>query len=311
MVFPHIHNIHAHHVWSASMRPVSIIDSGQEVSFELLDGSHNQLSDKSTKEDVVRLDFSILDPAVGPVYVNGAEPGNCLQIEVLDLQCAAYGWTAICPGFGLLADEFPEAGFRLWDLRSHDGFTVFQEGIHIPLRPFLGIMGVAPAGKDVSTIPPWNTGGNLDCRQLGIGAKLWLPVQVRGALFSCGDGHAAQGDGEVCGTAIETPMYARLRLTVIKGGPPMEQPHYLTSLRQTASVNHGSVEFAAIGVDADLREAARQAVRGVIRWLGSEKSLSRESAYMLISVSGNLSIVEAVNMPNFAVSCRIPLSIFV
>ncbi|KAF5123585.1 hypothetical protein E5D57_011500 [Metarhizium anisopliae] len=144
------------------------------------------------------------------------------------------------------------------------------------------------------------------------GSSLYLPVQVAGALFSCGDGHAAQGDGEICGTAIETPMKARLRLTLEKDKPWVKSPHYLTSpeAKTRANSNRGQ-EYAAVGIDANLLEATKKGVRGAIDWLCAEKDLSREEAYMLCSVVGDLKIVEAVDMPHYAVACCIPLGIFV
>jgi len=166
-----------------------------------------------------------------------------------------------------------------------------------------------------STIPPYETGGNIDCKHITAGSILYLPIKVSGALFSCGDGHAAQGDGEVCGTAIETPMKATLRLTVEKDKPYITSPHYLTSVEdgETAeSASRASAGFyAALGVDADLREASRKALRGLIAWLVGEKELKRDEAYMLASVAADLKIVEAVDMPHYAVSCSLPLSIFV
>ena len=169
-----------------------------------------------------------------------------------------------------------------------------------------------------STIPPYETGGNIDCKYVTAGSVLYLPVQVEGALFSCGDGHAAQGDGEVCGTAIETQMDVTLRLTVEKGkmGDWVKSPHYLTSgnqnhERESKVTAAGKGEYAAVGIDADLREASRKAVRGLIGWLMGEKGLQREEAYVLCSVAADLKIVEAVDMPHFAVACSLPLSVFV
>ena len=206
------HSSHIHLKWDNSLKPVLTVDSGTEVSFDLLDGGHNQFTEKSTSADVPNFNLALGDPALGPVYINGAEPGDVLKIEFLKLETASYGWTAILPGeigFGLLADEFPGHALKIWDLESHreDGYTVFKEGIHIPIRPFLGVVGLAhEAAGEFSTIPPYDTGGNIDCKHIVQGSVLYLPVKVKGALFSCGDGHAAQGDGESCGTAIETPV---------------------------------------------------------------------------------------------------------
>jgi len=241
-----------------------------------------------------------------------------LKIEFLDLTTADWGWTAIFPAFGLLADEFPSPALKIWDLETHraDGYAVFKPGIHIPLKPFLGVVGVARAQPgDWSTIPPYETGGNIDCKHVTVGSTLFLPVKVPGALFSCGDGHAAQGDGEVCGTAIECQMRATVRLSVEKGMRWVESPHYRTSVNEGVQADGGARGakgyYAAVGVDSDLLEASRKAVRGVIGWLVGEKGLSREEGYMLCSVAADLKIVEIVDMPNFGVSCSLPLSVFV
>lgn len=245
----------------------------------------------------------------------GAEPGDVLKIDFLKLEPASYGWTAILPGalnFGLLADEYAQAALKIWDLETHraEGYTVFKEGIHVPLKPFLGVVGVAhEAAGQFSTIPPYETGGNIDCKHIVQGSTLYLPVRVKGALFSCGDGHAAQGDGECCGTAIETPMKATVRLSVEKNMPWVVSPHYITP--GDGSVKSEKGEYAALGIDADLREASRKALRGMVNWLVSEKGLSREEGYMLASVAADLKIAEIVDMPHYAVACSLPLSVFV
>lgn len=312
----HVSRDHVHLKWDNSLPPVQTVDSGTEMTFDLMDGGHNQLTASSTVTDIANFDLSLADPAFGPVYVNGAEPGDVLKIEFLELETASYGWTAVFPGsvgFGFLADEFPEAGLKVWDLETYrkEGYTVFKEGIHIPLRPFLGVVGLARGERgEFSTIPPYETGGNIDCKHIGVGATLYLPVKVWGALFSCGDGHAAQGDGEVCGTAIETPMKAKVRLTVEKGMPWVVSPHYVTNAVDVQRVESRG-EYAALGIDADLREAGRKALRGLISWLVGEKGLTRMESYMLASVAADLKIAEAVDMPHYAVACSLPLSVFV
>jgi acetamidase/formamidase len=316
----HKFHSHVHLKWDNSLPPVRTVRSGAEVTFDLLDGGHNQFTATSTAADVLTFDLTIADPAIGPVYVEGAEPGDVLKVDFLTLETADYGWTAIFPGalnFGLLCDEFPDHGLKVWDLKTHakDGYAVFKEGIHIPLRPFLGVVGLAreEAGS-FSTIPPYETGGNIDCKHITAGSSLYLPVKVKGALLSCGDGHAAQGDGEVCGTAIETPMKATVRVTVEKNKKWVVSPHYLTSTDekvQAESIGRGRKGYyAALGIDADLREASRKALRGLIAWLVAEKGLTREEGYMLASVAADLKIAEAVDMPHYGVSCSLPLSVF-
>jgi acetamidase/formamidase len=308
----HIDSTHTHITWSNALKPVVTVNSGDIVSFDLVDGSSNQLNASSTAADVQHLDYSLIDPATGPIYVNGAEPGDVLVVKFLELKPADYGWTAVPPNFGLLSDEFTEPGLKVFDLKEFPGYTVFKKGIHIPIRPFLGIVGVAPEEPgEFSTIPPRETGGNIDCKYITEGTTLYLPIKVRGALFSCGDGHAAQGDGEVCGTAIETPMKAKMQLSIEKGKPYISCPHYCTAEAKDNSVWPSRGDYATVGVDSDLREAARKSVRAMIAWLCAERSLIRVEAYMLISIVGDLKIVEAVDMPNYAVACSLPLKIFV
>jgi acetamidase/formamidase len=314
----HITHSHAntHLRWDKTLAPVLTVSSGDEITLDLPDGAGNQFDAQSTSESISTFDVSKAVPAVGPVYIKDAQPGDVLKVEFLTLQPAAYGWTAILPGsmgFGLLSDEFHEQRLKIWDLETHakEGYAVFKEGIHIPIRPFLGVVGIAREEPgEWSTIPPYETGGNIDCKYIVEGSYLYLPVKVEGALFSCGDGHAAQGDGEVCGTAIETQMKAKLRLSVEKNKPWVKSPHYETS-GVKAKVWDSKGEYAVLGIDADLREASRKAIRGMIEWLSGEKGLTREEGYMLASVAGDMKIVEAVDMPHYAVACSIPLNIFV
>lgn len=327
----HIPSHQAHLKWNNAIPPALTVPSGSEITFDLKDGGNNQVRPDNEATALQTFDFSLADPAFGPVYVEGAEPGDVLEVEILDLSPAAYGWTAILSGFGLLADEFPEQHVKIWDLspsalRPPATGTVgprripFAPGISVPLRPFLGVVGIAPAAAgDHSTIPPYAlSGGNLDTRDLGgVGSAVRLPVQVPGALFSCGDGHAAQGDGEVCGTAVETPMRATVRLTVVekkgKGGwRELRCPHYTTPPRAGGEVAEDDLRgtYAALGIHADPREAARMALRGLLDWLEGEKGLSRVDGYMLASVAASLRMTEVVDMPNFAVSCSIPLATF-
>ncbi|PGH26557.1 hypothetical protein AJ80_01686 [Polytolypa hystricis UAMH7299] len=312
----HIHRGQNHLKWSNRVAPVQTINSGDIVHFDTIDGSNGQITKHSTNDVIHTFDISKADPAFGPVYVNGAEPGDALKIEILELEMSDWGWTAIVPGFGLLADEFAEPVLKIWQLDPALPYAVFKEGIHIPKRPFLGVMGVAPGMEgEFSMIPPLDTGGNLDCRYLTVGSTLYLPVQVTGALFSCGDGHVAQGDGEVCGTAIETSLKATLRLSVVKNQPWIAAPQFQTPSRKAAvaaaEVEADKGSYAATGIDSDLLQAARKATRNLIQWLVNTKGLTRAEAYMLTSVAGDLKITEIVDLPNYAVAMSLPLNIFV
>lgn len=307
----HVDHTHVHLKWSNAITPVQKVDSGSTLTYDLLDGGHNQITPTSTVADVVNFDSSLADPVFGPIYINGAEPGDVLAVEFLSLKTADYGWTALFERFGLLRDEFPEPALKIWDLKTHENYTVFKEGIHIPIRPFLGVVGIAPeAAGEFDTVPPYDTGGNIDCKHITAGSTLYLPVKVAGALLSLGGGHAAQGDGEVCGTAIETPMKAEIKVTVQKNKPWVKSPHYVNTGVDAAAVQNKG-EYAALGIDQDLKEAARKGLRGLIDWLVAEKGLTRVEAYMLVSVAGDLRISEAVDMPHYAVACSIPLNIFV
>lgn len=322
----HVHSSQAHLKWNRDIPPVITVPSGSEVSFDLKCGGNNQIRPDNEPTALSTFDFALADPAFGPVFVEGAEPGDVLRIDMLHLETAAYGWTAILSGFGLLSDDFPQQHVKIWDLTegallpSATGprRAVFKPGVSVPVRPFLGVVGIAPgAPGELSTIPPYAaSGGNMDTRCLGVGTALYLPVQVPGALFSCGDGHAAQGDGEVCGTAIETPMRARVRLTVEKRaarpeGLVLACPHYTTPGR-AGEVAEDDVKgvYAALGIHSDPREAARMALRGLVDWLEAEKGLTRVEAYMLASVAASLKMTEVVDMPNYAISCSIPLNTF-
>ena len=306
----HIHRNQWHLAWDASIPPVATIQSGEVVSFDLLDASCGQIVHDSTVEAISALDFSQVDQVNGPIYVEGAAPGDTLEVEFLDLQPAGWGWTAIIPGFGLLADEFPEPALKIWHLEGGaDGWAEFAPGIRIPLAPFCGETGLAP-GKPgaLSTIPPYRHGGNMDTKHLTKGAHLFLPIEAEGALYSMGDGHAAQGDGEVCGTAIETPMRATVRLTVRKD-IQVQEPQFLTSGPLAARANTAAY-YATDGIGPDLMEAARNAVRHMIDHLQRTYGLSRTDAYMLCSVAVDLKICEIVDAPHWLISAFLPQSIF-
>ncbi len=185
-------------------------------------------------------------PLAGPVYVEGAEPGDTLAIEILDIHTKGWGWTAILPGLGLLSDDFTEPYLRIFDTTEGD-VTYFRDDIVIPLAPFMGTMGVCPADAAAQPImPPGPFGGNLDTRQLVAGTTLYLPVQVPGALFSTGDAHCCQGDGEICVTGLEAPMYATMRFRVEKRSIPF--PQYRTAPGALTPRVDGGSFFATTGV---------------------------------------------------------------
>lgn len=318
---PSIHQVkqeHSHLAWDNSIPPVVTVASGESVTFSCLDASNGQVTPSSTTDSISNFDFSRLDQVNGPVYITGARPGDVLQVDVVSVSTADWGWTAIIPGFGLLADEFPTPALKIWSLDEKDkGWAWFdkEKGIKVPLKPFAGEMGVALAEAGAhSTIPPRRVGGNMDTRHLVEGARLWLPVEVEGALFSVGDGHAAQGDGEVCGTAIETPMQITLRFTTLPPKPYLSAPQFLTtsslSSSSSSTINLEEKYYTTTGVGPDIQEATRNAVRAMIGYLAHEQGLTHEEAYMLCSVAGDLRLHEVVDMPNYVVGMMMPLSVF-
>ena len=247
-------------------------------------------------------------PLAGPIAVEGAEPGDTLAIEILDIHTQGWGWTAILPGLGLLPDDFPDAYLRVFDL-SHGDVAYLREDIAIPLEPFFGTMGVCPAGASAQPVmPPGTFGGNMDTRQLVRGSTLYLPVQVEQALFSCGDAHGAQGDGEVCVTGLEAPMFASLRFTLEKGRS-IPGPQYRTPAPLTPRVDSAPF-YGTTGVGGDLYVAAQDAVRAMVDHIASNYDLGREDAYLLCSLVVDLKISEIVDAGQYIVSALLPEAVF-
>ena len=235
----------------------------------------------------------------GPVYIEGAEPGDVLEVNVLSIDMAIdYGYNG-CRGF--LPDNCDTAQpQKIIALDPRTMTAEFLPGIVIPLRPFFGSMGVAPppeAGR-VSSNPPGKHAGNLDNRELVAGSTLYIPVFVRGALFEIGDGHAAQGDGEVDQTAIETSLRGRLRLTVRR------------DMKLTWPRAETPTDYISMGMDPDLTVATQAAIQEMIDFLVAEKHLTRHQAYQLVSLAGNVAVTQLVDKPNHGVHVRLPKSIF-
>jgi acetamidase/formamidase len=270
--------------------------------------SDNQITPDSTTDVIAGLDWDRVYPLAGPIAVAGAQPGDTLAVEVLDLHTQGWGWTAILPGLGLLSDDFAEPYLRIFDLSAGDA-TRFADGVTIPIQPFMGTMGVCPAGASAQPVmPPGRFGGNLDTRQLTIGTTLYLPVEVEGALFSCGDAHATQGDGEVCVTGLESPMYGALRLTLLKDRR-IPAPQYRT-VGPVSSIVSPAGFYGTTGVGPDLFVDAQEAIRAMIEYLSQEHGLSPEDAYLLCSLCVDLRISEIVDAGQYVVSALLPLSIF-
>jgi acetamidase/formamidase len=302
-----LHHRDGHHGWDRDVEPLLTVGPGDEVELVLADGFGGQLPADATAADVAALDLGLANPLTGPVRVAGAEPGDALGVELLDVGIGARGWTTLIPGFGLLADEFPDP----YVLRSTiaGDHVAFADLARLPRWPFLGTVGLAPAAPGVhSVIPPRRVGGNLDTRDVRPGAILWLPVEVPGALLSAGDPHAVQGDGEVCGTAVETTATARLRLHLRRGAAPAD-PQVGHPLGSPLAPPVTGRRVVTTGVGPDLMVSARDATRAMVEHLGKEAGLDPRDAYALCSVIGNLRLTEVVDAPNWVVAMDLDLGV--
>ena len=333
----------AHNRWHPALEPIAVVEAGREIVLETRDGLDGQLTRDSTDADCATLDLGLAHPLTGPVFVDGAEPGDVLAVELLGYETPGFGVNAVIPGFGLLADIFVEPFLVRWELDGSHARSHEVPGVAVPACPHAGVVGVAPsaelmeaqrareerirasggpvadplpeaalpqtAASGLRTIPPRETGGNLDIRRLVAGATLLLPVQVPGALLSVGDVHFAQGDGEVCGTGIEIEAAVRLRCEILAAQPWAPQfPAY-----RTPGASRGPA-FATTGIPVDdamdLTVAARNALLAMIDWLEAEHGLSRPAAYCLCSACVDLHLSQVVDVPYPLVSALIPLEVF-
>lgn len=284
-----------HNKFSSTIPPVIRVPSGAVILAKTQEASARQLSVTSTAADLASVTFDPIHPLTGPVYVEGAMPGDVLAVTIHSIEIGEWGWTGIFPGFGFLSDEFNEPFLRTFRLERGADRIRFTNRITVPLRPFAGVMGVAPATDELlSTIPPRANGGNMDNPFLVAGTTVYFPVFVEGALFSIGDTHAAQGLGEICGTGIEAPMTIIYEVTVVKDAHSVKEPQY-----ETDEV------YAVTGFAETLDEAAKKASRYMIDYLEEVHGMSRTEAYVLCSLAGNLHIVEVVDVPNVLVAMHI------
>ena len=299
-----------HYGWDNTITPIATVASGNVVEFETVDASGGQINPSSSLDDVANLDFSKVNPVTGPVYVEGAQPGDVLKASIMSISPSGWGWTAIIPGFGLLADQFDEPALYIWKYDTQSlAPAPYLKGAKVPLKPFPGTIGIAPRAKgEHSVVNPRRVGGNMDTRDLGVGSVLYLPVEVPGALFSVGDGHAAQGDGEVCGTAIESPMNVTVKLEVIKD-TNLNFPRVSTPGPVTHHLDRDGYEITT-GIGPDLMESAKIAVSDMVAFVSETYGLSRNEAYMLCSVCADLRINEIVDAPDWIVSCYFPRVVF-
>ena len=305
-----IHRRHHHFGWDNSFPPVLDVAPGETVRFEVVEASGGQLGPDSTLADVAALDFDRVNPVTGPVRVEGAEPGDALRVAIESFTPSGWGWTANIPGFGLLADQFPDPALHLWTYEPDTlSPAAYGPGGRVPLKPFCGTIGVAPAAPGLhSIVPPREVGGNMDIRDLAAGTVLYLPVAVPGALFSVGDTHATQGDGEVCGTAIESPMELALTFDLVKGAN-LAFPRFETAGPVSRHFDEKGYHVTT-GIGPDLFEGTRAAVSAMIDLLGALHGLSATDAYLLCSVCADLRVSEVVDQPNWVVSFYFPKVVF-
>lgn len=281
-----------HSKFSSAIEPILTVPSGSVIEAFTEDASDEQFEIDSDVSALDKLSFDPIHPLTGPVYVEGAEVGDVLKVKIHKIDLVDWGWTAILPGFGFLADDFKEPFLRTFPLKKGMKSVAFKGKINVPLRPFPGVMGVAPATEEMlSTIPPRANGGNMDDPNIVEGTTVYFPVFVEGGLFSIGDAHAAQGMGEVCGTAIEAPMRIVYEVEVLKGGRSIDEPEYETD-----------DYYAVTAFGTTIDEAAKKAVKYMVKYLEAEHDLTTSEAYALCSLAGDLKIAEVVDVPHMLVA---------
>ena len=348
-----------HNRWHPDIPPVLRCEPGDEVVLETRDAFDGQMGPDATLETVAAPNLDVVHPLTGPVFVRGAEPGDVLEVDILDVEPDRYGYTVQVPGFGFLRDVFPDPFKVNWDIA--DGWATASElpGVRIPGSPFMGTIGLTPghellvrtaareqalldrggfvlppspsgavpddpriAGEALRTIPPREQAGNVDIKQLGKGARLLIPVDTPGALFSAGDAHFAQGDCETCGTAIEMRATLRVRFGLRKGEAAEKGIRDLRFARDDYYLppNYAAPRrfYATTGISVtkdgenhaeDATLAARNALLNMIEHL-TERGWTRQQAYAICSVAVDLKISQLVDVPNMLVSAFLPEDIF-
>lgn len=293
-----------HSVWNRHLAPRLVIEEGDTVELECLDASGGQVNAQTTLEEYLAIDRSRIHALTGPIAVQGAEAGDVLEIQVLEIAHRGWAWTSTIEGLGFLDERFKNPSLFHWVLEEQLSRSLAPAVI--PLRPFCGVMGVAP-GEDgeFRTRPPGPFGGNMDVKQLCAGATLYLPIFNRGALFSAGDAHAAQGDGEVCINGMECPADLQLRFHLHKqqklAGPIVESA--------SDRPNAGDPAWIVVESAPDALQAARNATNRMIDLLMASWGFSDIHAYLLCSVAMDLRLSQVVNRPMITVSAAIPKAI--
>jgi acetamidase/formamidase len=290
-----------HSVWDRSLKPRLRVEPGDEVQIECVDASGGQVVPGINVAEYLGIDRTRIHALTGPIWIEGAGPGDVLQVDVLATRHGGWGWSSVVEGLGFLKDRFREPDLFHWLLEGEA--TRSLEPAIVPVRPFLGVMGVARADDGAfRTRPPGPFGGNLDVRELCAGSTLYLPVYNAGALFSCGDGHAAQGDGEVCINGIECPLDVTLRFRLHKHQPltgPIVEASERTARDSTSDA------WVVVESGIDLAETARAAALRMIDLLVSRWEFSEVHAYLLCSVALKLRLSQVVNEPMYTVSAAL------
>jgi formamidase len=348
-----------HNRWHPDIAPVIRCEAGDEVVLETRDAFDGQMGPDATLDTVAAPNLDVVHPLTGPVYVEGAEPGDLLEVEILDVEPDRYGYTVQVPGFGFLRDAFPDPFKVSWDIADGWATSADLPGVRIPGSPFMGTIGLTPghdllaattareqalldrggfilppspasavpgdprlAAEGLRTVPPREQAGNVDIKQLGKGARLLIPVDTPGALFSAGDAHFAQGDCETCGTAIEMRATLHVRFSVRKNEAAQKnirdlrftrQDYYLppefAAPRRFYATTGISVTKEGVNHSEDITLAARNALLNMIEHL-TERGWTRQQAYAICSVAVDLKISQLVDAPNMLVSAFLPEDIF-
>ncbi|MGH9292060.1 MAG: acetamidase/formamidase family protein [Acidimicrobiales bacterium] len=344
-----------HNRWHPDIPTVLSVDDGDEVVFETRDALDGQIDEASTDVDAGKADLDVVHPLTGPVHVRGSEPGDLLEVELVEMTTDDFGFTMITPGFGFLRDEVDAPYIARWRIEGGFATSADLPGVKIGGGPFMGVIGVAPAmelvrratrreeplaashpvvalpspqgavpaggpeaTEGLRTLPPRENGGNIDIRHLTVGSKVLLPVWVPGANLSVGDGHFAQGDGEVCGQAIEVGGRLLVRLRLRKGEAAARGIGTMC-FEGVAPGGREGAYFATTGLCVrrdgtnameDLTVAARNAVDAMIAHLMGSYGFSRPQAHVICSVAVDLKVTQAVDVPNVSVAAFLPLGIF-
>jgi len=284
-------------IFGPNLKPIASVSPGEVIEIEAYDCFGDTVSPERDWKELLESGEEIFEnPVTGPIYVEGAEPGDTLVVDIVDIKVGERGVTALVPGFGILEGWFTQVPPLSKFSEIRDGKVIFPiskgKSIKIPPRLMIGTIGVAPAAESTATVTPSKHGGNLDTPEVTVGNRLHLPVNVKGALFALGDVHATQGHGEVCGTGVEVPATIRIKFELLKG-KKIEWPRI-----------ESSDEIMTVCSARPLEDAAKLAVRELIRWLVADYRLEEYDAYMLLSVAGDLEISQVVD-PMYTVVAKI------